>query len=119
MLGYTDLADLTPLYTGAIATVYPSLYEGFGLPLLESMRCGTPVITSEVSSMPEVAGPAGLYAQPEDVGRLAEHMRALATNRKLRDQLASLCAAQAAKFSWDEFASQLIRGLERLHGGHV
>ena len=106
--GYVPDADLSPLYTGAVAFVYPSLYEGFGLPPLEAMQCGTPAITSDVSSLPEVVGDAGLMVPPTDVDALADAMGALLRDADRRADLGRRASARAATFSWERCLSQLV-----------
>ena len=101
LTGYVPDEDLAPLYSGAQQFVYSSLYEGFGLPPLEAMQCGTPVITSNTSSLPEVVGDGGLMVEPTDLDALAGAMLELATDRELRGRLQQRALAQAARFSWD------------------
>jgi glycosyltransferase involved in cell wall biosynthesis len=101
--------DLPALMNGALMFVYPSLYEGFGLPVLEAMACGVPVITSNLSSLPEIAGNATLLVDPYDVEGLAETMRHLIENEAARATLCSKGLSQAARFSWEEAAKQTIR----------
>lgn len=103
-LGYVP-GDLRPaLHAGARAFVYPSLYEGFGFPPLEAMACGTPVLTSNVSSLPEVVGDAALLVDPEDVSALAEGLTRLWGDDRLRDELRARGLARAREFSWDRTA---------------
>jgi alpha-1,3-rhamnosyl/mannosyltransferase len=109
--------DLPALYRGAELFCYPSLYEGFGLPVLEAMQSGTPVITSNVSSMPEVAGDAACYVDPLDVTDLRRAMRELLTDRGRREDLARRGPEQAANFSWMRTARETLEVLERATGG--
>jgi glycosyltransferase involved in cell wall biosynthesis len=104
--GYVEDADLPALYSAAEAFVYPSYYEGFGLPPLEAMACGTPVITSDVSSLPEVVGEAGLTHAPEDVRALTEGMARLLGDESARAHFKSAGLRQAAQFSWDRAARE-------------
>jgi glycosyltransferase involved in cell wall biosynthesis len=97
--------DLPALLSGALAFVYPSVYEGFGLPVLEAMQCGAPVITSRISSLPEVAGDAALMVEPRDVEGLARAMRRVLAEPGLREELRGRGLAQAAKFSWHRTAA--------------
>jgi glycosyltransferase involved in cell wall biosynthesis len=97
-------ADLPALYSGAAAFVMPSLYEGFGLPVLEAMACGTPVIVSNVSSLPEVAGEAGLYFDPRDAQGLARCLATLLDDRRARADWGARAQARAARFSWEQAA---------------
>lgn len=98
--GYVSDDDLVALYAGAHCFVYPSLYEGFGLPVLEAMACGTPVIASGTSSLPEVVGDAGLTINPLDVAELARAIRRLIDDDALRARLRVMGLARAATFSW-------------------
>jgi glycosyltransferase involved in cell wall biosynthesis len=98
---------LVALYNLAGFFVYPSLYEGFGIPVLEAMACGTPVAASNTSSLPEVVGQAGLTFEPEDTAAIAAALRQLAFDAALRDDLQSAGQEQAAKFSWAASARQL------------
>jgi glycosyltransferase involved in cell wall biosynthesis len=107
-LGYVA-DDLRPaLQAGARAFVYPSLYEGFGLPPLEAMACGTPVLTSNVSALPEVMGDAALYVDPEDVPALAAALTRLWDDESLRADLRARGLARAQEFSWDRTARLTI-----------
>jgi len=106
--------DLPALMNGALLFVYPSLYEGFGLPVLEAMACGVPVITSNVSSLPEVAGDAALLVDPYDVEELAEAMRSLIESEETRADLRNKGLAQAARFSWERTAEETMRVYETL-----
>jgi len=106
-IGYADDADLPALYSGATLTAYPSLYEGFGFPIIESMACGTPVLTGNVSSMPEVAGDAALIVDPYSVQAIATGIRTLLTDEGLRATLITNGYPQAARFSWQQAARQL------------
>lgn len=103
-LGRVADADLPALYRGAAAFVYPSLFEGFGLPVLEAMACGAPVITSNVSSLPEVAGEAALTVPPDDVAALAAALRAVLRNGALARRLRVAGPIRAASFTWRETA---------------
>ena len=92
--------DLSNLYRGALAFVYPSLYEGFGLPPLEAMACGTPVLTSNVCSLPEVVGEAGILIDPLDVEAIADSIRKLVWDVDLRTELRQKGLGRAKEFSW-------------------
>ncbi len=100
-------ADLPALYAMAEAFVYPSLYEGFGIPILEAMSAGTPVISSNTSSMPEAGGDAALYVDPRDWDALADALARVLKDAALRAKLRALGLEQAKKFSWDKAAREL------------
>lgn len=102
--GYVDDADLPALYSAAEAFVFPSLYEGFGLPPLEAMACGTPVITSNTSSLPEAVGDAGLQVDPYDVDALANAITRVLTDDTLRTHLRERGIVRAAQFTWQRVA---------------
>jgi glycosyltransferase involved in cell wall biosynthesis len=104
-------SDLPALYSLAALFVYPSLYEGFGLPIAEAMACGTPVVTSNASSLPEVAGDAALYFDPRDVNAMVDAMRRALSDEVLRNDLRSKGFAQAKRFSWDKAANELLEYL--------
>ncbi len=107
-LGYVPDDDLPGIYKQAMIFVYPSLYEGFGIPVLEAMACGCPVITSNISSLPEVAGQAAVLIEPTDPGRLAEEMWLLLNDPKRRESMIERGYIQAAKFSWERSARELL-----------
>ena len=107
--GYVADEDMAPLYSGATAFVYLSLYEGFGLPPLEAMQCGCPVLCSNSSSLPEVIGDATLSVSPDDVQGAAEAMRRLAEDAHLRQDLCERGKARARLFSWDRAAEIIVR----------
>ncbi len=104
--GYLPQSDLPLWYNAASLMVYPSHFEGFGLPVLESMACGTPVITSDVSSLPEVAGTAALMVSPTDTGALSRAMQSVFEDETLAQSLREKGLRQAAKFSWAKAAKQ-------------
>jgi glycosyltransferase involved in cell wall biosynthesis len=104
--------DKAALMSGATALVHPSLYEGFGFTVVEAMQCGTPVICSNTSSLPEVAGDAALLVDPLDVDVLAQAMGRLLNDADLRRALAERGYAQAQKFSWQDCASRVLSVLE-------
>ena len=114
--GYVPEDDLPALLSGALAFVFPSLYEGFGLPVLEAMACGTPVICSNTSSLPEVAGDAALLVDPHDVESLARAMLRLLMNGHLRSELAARGLEQARRFSWRRCARETLAVLEAAAG---
>ena len=106
--GYIDDADLPALLSGALAFVFPSLYEGFGIPVLEAGACGVPVITSNTSSLPEVAGDAALLVDPHDVDAIAEAMNRLVTDEALRAELSRRGLANVQRFSWEKCAWETL-----------
>ena len=108
-LGYTDQQSLSVLFSACRAFLFPSRYEGFGLPVLEAMAAGTPVITSNVSSLPEVAGDAGLMVDPDDVDQLAQYISDIILNDPLRAELIDRGFLQNAKFSWVNCARETIK----------
>ncbi len=99
-IGALDATDLDAVYRGADAFAYPSLYEGFGLPVLEALVRGLPVVSSATSSIPEVAGDAALLVEPTDEDALTEAIRRVLGDREVRADLARRAPAQAARFSW-------------------
>ena len=103
-LGTVDRSEVPALYQEALAFVYPSSYEGFGLPVLEAMAAGTPVLCSRLTSLPEVAGKAALYLDRFSLDEFAERMRALATDVELRRRLIEAGSLRAHQFSWEETA---------------
>lgn len=106
--GYVPDSDLAPLYSGAMMFVYPSLYEGFGLPPLEAMQCGVPVITSNTSSLPEVVGNAGFMVEPTDGDALCQRMLELYSCSSLRSKMSLKSLNQAGRFSWAKCASETV-----------
>jgi len=113
-LGYVPDEDLIALYNGTRVCVYPSLYEGFGLPVLESMQCGAPVITTNVSSMPEVAGNAALLVTPNDPEGLSKALWRVLTDDKLANDLSTLGLARSSNFSWIKCAKETLQVYESL-----
>jgi len=107
-LDYLDPADLAAVYAGAELFVFPSIYEGFGFPLLEAMAYGVPSIAARSSSLPEIGGDAALYFDPHDAHALQALMERALTDRALRDDLASRGRARAAEFRWDRAAEQTL-----------
>jgi glycosyltransferase involved in cell wall biosynthesis len=107
MPGFVPREDLAALYTGAELFVFPSRYEGFGLPVLEAMSCGTPVIVTKSGALPEVAGGAGFYVDPEDPYALAEAICTVAGDQTLRARLANASLQQAEHFNWTRSAAKM------------
>jgi glycosyltransferase involved in cell wall biosynthesis len=112
--GYVPREELECLYSGARGLVYPSLYEGFGFPVLEAMASGCPVITSDVTSIPEVTGKAALMFPPNDIKGIAGAMVSLAQNDALRSELIAKGRAQAAQFTWEKVAQAICFKIEDL-----
>lgn len=107
--GFAPTEDLPLLINGAIAYILPSLWEGFGIPVVDSMACGTPVIVSNVSSLPEVAGKAGLLIDPQSGEQIAQAIRTIAADKKLRLKLSKEGIIQAQKFSWEKMAKIVLK----------
>lgn len=106
--GFVADADLASIYSEAVCFVYPSFYEGFGLPPLEAMKCGVPVITSDTSSLPEVVGNAGIMVPPTDIDRLCEAMLSVYKSAELRSDMKTRSLEQANKFSWERCGEETI-----------
>lgn len=112
-LNYVPYAELPTLINQAIALVFPSLWEGFGLPVLEAMACGTPVVTSNLASLPEVAGDAALLVHPYSVEAIREAMQTLVRDSAARSQLRERGLARAAQFSWQKTGMATVEVLRR------
>jgi glycosyltransferase involved in cell wall biosynthesis len=106
--GWVPEEDKPALYSGACAFVFPSRYEGFGLPPLEAMACGTPVIAGDRGSLPEVVGPGGILVSPDDVAGLSQAMASLWGDQALRRELSARAQCQAAQFSWARTAQDTL-----------
>ncbi len=112
--GYVPGSDLPALFSGATVFILPSLYEGFGLPLLEAMACGTPVITSKISSLPEVVEEAGIYINnPYSENEIAEKINLVVNNKPLQKELSQKGFLQVQKFSWKNCASKFLSIIEK------
>jgi glycosyltransferase involved in cell wall biosynthesis len=109
--GQIPESQLPSYYRGAVALLFPSLYEGFGLPVIEAMACGTPVITSNTTSLPEVAGDAALLVTPESVEEIASAIRKLLSDTGLQEHLRTRGYQQAAKFTWERTYAKTIEVL--------
>jgi glycosyltransferase involved in cell wall biosynthesis len=111
-LGYVPPSELPALYSGARVLLYPSYYEGFGLPPLEAMACGCPVIVSHTSSLPEVCGDAACYVDPYDTGSIAESLRDLLTNEAAQEELRRKGSQRVGCFSWERTARDILKVVE-------
>lgn len=116
LTNYVTDEELVALYNGATLLLFPSLYEGFGLPVLDAMTCGTPVVTSKVSSLPEVAGDAAILVDPYDVRDIAEAVERVLTNPQLQAEMREKGFRQARKFTWDRVAQATIQAYEKTVG---
>jgi glycosyltransferase involved in cell wall biosynthesis len=112
--GFIADADLPALYSGAAFFAYPSLYEGFGLPIVEALACGAPVLTGDNSCLPEAGGPGAIYVQATEVNSIAEGIIRLATDATLAAQLAAAGLKHAAHFTWQRSAQQLLSAYHKL-----
>jgi len=108
--------DLPAVYHSALLFLYPSLYEGFGLPVVEAMACGTPVITSNVSSLPEVAGDAAILVNPYSVSEIAQAMKEVLLNDRKREEMREKGIKNAQRFSWQKSAQELLNFFEEVMG---
>lgn len=111
--GFVADADLPALYSGAEFFAYPSLYEGFGLPIVEALACATPVLTGNNSCLPEAGGPGAIYVDALDVESIADGIARLAADAALRQQLSSAGHQHAASFTWERSAAQLLAAYEK------
>ena len=111
-----DDEDLAALYSGAVACVFPSKYEGFGLPAVEAMACGVPVIASHAGSLAEVVQDAGIIVDPDDSSAIATGTRRLMEDAAFRADLVARGFAQASRFRWDDAGVQVLREFKRVAG---
>ena len=116
LTNYVPDEDLAPLYSGALAFVYPSFYEGFGLPTLEAMQCGTPVITSNTSSLPEVVGDAGIMIDPTDLDALCQAMLHVYLKPEVRKNMSIKSLSRAGHFSWEKYTQDVINAYKTALG---
>jgi glycosyltransferase involved in cell wall biosynthesis len=117
LTGYVPEPDLPALYSGALCFVYPSYFEGFGLPPLEAMKCGAPVIVGNKTSLPEVVGDAGVQVDPFDVDEMASAIQRVITDSSLRAQLRVKGLERAKLFDWQETARQTLSVYKKAAGG--
>jgi glycosyltransferase involved in cell wall biosynthesis len=113
--GYISDIEVCLLYNSAEVMVYPSLFEGYGFPVIEAMACGTPVITSNVSSLPEAAGDAAMLINPYQVDEIVQAMDMVINNQELRNQLIQKGFKHAQRFSWENTAQETIKVLEKVY----
>jgi glycosyltransferase involved in cell wall biosynthesis len=114
LLGYVDAAVLPALYNGASLLTLPALYEGFGLPPLEAMACGTPVVVSNISSLPEIAGDAEVLVDPNSVESIAEGLLSVLMDKDLQKDLSEKGIARAKQFTWENTARKTLEAIESL-----
>lgn len=114
--GFLPDEDLPAVMSGAEALVMPSLYEGFGLPVLEAMACGTPVVSSSASSLPELGGQAARYFDPHDAAQMASVIQTVLADQGLRHEMRRLGMAQAASFSWERTVRETLAVYQRVLG---
>lgn len=107
--GYVDENELVELYQLAKVFIYPSFYEGFGLPVIEAMACGCPVITSNHSSLPEVGGAAALYVNPEDTDQISRKIYQVLSDQNLQEEMTRKGIMQVSKFSWEKCAEKTVQ----------
>lgn len=118
LTGFIDDSDLPALYSDALCFIYLSRYEGFGLPPLEAMACGTPVICADNSSLPEVVGKAAILVNASDTGKTVTAIHEIASSSELRKRLSSMSLERAKKFSWDKSANLLSDAIIRYYKQH-
>jgi len=114
ILGYLPREDLPKLLTSAMVFVYPSIYEGFGLSVLEAMACGCPILVSDNSSLPEVGGDAALYFNAMDAIGLSEHLNTVCSSETMQAEMTQRAIEQAEKFNWDLFGIKMVELLNSL-----
>jgi glycosyltransferase involved in cell wall biosynthesis len=117
--GFVPNEFLPFLFNGASAFIYPSLYEGFGLPVLEAMACGVPVVTTNVSSLPEVAGDAAVLLNPYSVDELADGIWRILSNEDLRDGCIKKGIERARSFTWERCAIETLKVFSEVYDGNV
>ncbi len=113
-IGFVPKEDLPLLYSGAKVFVYPSLYEGFGLPVLESLSCGCPVVTSNLSSLPEITSKAAILVNPQNTKEISKAIYTILYNTKLAAEFTEKGLKQAKKFSWKKTATETLKAYEEL-----
>lgn len=118
-LGYLPREDLAKIIAGATTLIYPSIYEGFGLPPLEAMACGVPVIVSNVSSLPEVVGDTGLLIDPQDVEGLADAIERLVNAPEIRQELSQRALQRSTIFTWSRCVERTVDAYREVHSGTI
>lgn len=116
--GFIPVSDMPWFYNAASVFVYPSLYEGFGLPVVEAMACGTPVITSNITSLPEVAGDGAITVSPEDYEAIGSNLLQLAEDKVLYADMRKKALDRAAMYSWDKTVKETLEVYSKVIGGH-
>lgn len=116
--GYADEDDLPYIYSGASVFVFPSFYEGFGLPVVEAMACGCPVVSSNSSSLPEVGGEAALYSEPFNIKKMSENIQRLLEEKSFRENIIQKGLKQSKNFSWFSAADSLVELFNEFYAIH-
>lgn len=111
--GYIPSEEIVALLNGATCFVLPSLWEGFGIPVVEAMACGTPVVVSNVSSLPEVVGKAGLLIDPKSTDQIEQAIRVYLTDKKIRDKKTKFGLEQVKKYSWEKMAKKVLEVFQK------
>jgi glycosyltransferase involved in cell wall biosynthesis len=114
LIGRVSDDDLPTWYSACAVMAYPSLYEGFGLPPLEAMACGAPVVTSNVTSLPEVVGDAGILVEPTDAPAIAEALRRVLCDAGLRNEMRHKSLQRAAQFTWRRTAALTVESYQKI-----
>ena len=121
-IGYVDDEDMSALYSGAEIFVFPSLYEGFGIPVLEAMKCGCPVITSNTTSMPEVIGDCGIQINPMEDQELIEALKKMYFDTEFRNECALKGIERSKQFTWekcvDAIKEEIVKNDERFSNSY-
>lgn len=112
--GWVAESDMPYLYSAATAFVFPSFYEGFGIPLLQAMACGTPIVASKAASIPEVVGEAGLLFDPESPAEISEALERIIDQKPLREELVGRGLIRVRQFGWDKTAQSVLEEIEKL-----